>query len=178
MSALVDDMLTLAQAEAGTLRLARDPVGVDALLEELYEDATILGSDKELSIELLQNDPVTVPGDASRLRRLLRSLLANAVRYTDRGGAIRIRSRRAGDRVRISLQDDGIGIPTDSQEKIFERFYRVDRARCRDHGGDGLGLPLARSIAAAHGGAIEVESQPGKGSTFTVVLPLEDGPLA
>ncbi|HET6279239.1 MAG TPA: ATP-binding protein, partial [Candidatus Polarisedimenticolia bacterium] len=154
MSALVDDMLTLAQAEAGTLRLAHDPVGVDALLEELYEDATILGSDKDLSIELLQNDPVTVMGDASRLRRLLRSLLANAVRYSERGGAIRIRSRRAGDRVRISLQDDGIGIPTDSLEKIFERFYRVDQARSRDLGGAGLGLPLARSIAAAHGGAI------------------------
>jgi heavy metal sensor kinase len=178
MSAFIDDMLTLAQAEAGTLRLARDPVGVDALIEELHEDATILATDKDLTIEVLQNDPVTVMGDALRLRRLLRSLLANAVRYTERGGAIRIRSRRAGDRVRISLQDTGIGIPTDSQERIFERFYRVDQARSRDHGGVGLGLPLARSIAEAHGGTLEVESEAGKGSTFTVTLPVGDSALA
>jgi signal transduction histidine kinase len=174
MSAFVDDMLTLAQAEAGTLHLARDAVGIDALIEELHEDATILAADKDLTIEVLQNEPLTVMGDALRLRRMLRSLLANAVRYTDRGGAIRIRSRRAGDRVRISLQDTGIGIPTDSQDRIFDRFYRVDQARSRDQGGVGLGLPLARSIAEAHGGAIEVESEAGRGSTFTVSLPVAE----
>jgi heavy metal sensor kinase len=178
MSAFIDDMLTLAQAEAGTLRLARDPVGIDALIEELYEDASILATDKELTIEVLQNDPVTVQGDALRLRRLLRSLLANAVRYTDRGGTISIRSRRAGDRVRIALQDSGIGIPTDSQERIFDRFYRVDGARAREHGGVGLGLPLARAIAEVHGGTIEVESVAGMGSTFTVLLPIGEAPLA
>ncbi len=178
MSAFIEDMLTLAQADAGSLQLARDPVGVAALIEELHEDATILAADKDLNIELLQNDPVTVLGDASRLRRLLRSLLANAVRYTDRGGAIRIRSCRAGDRIRISLQDTGIGIPAESQQRIFDRFFRVDRARSRDHGGAGLGLSLARWIAEAHGGTIEVASEVGMGSTFTVTLPAGDDPLA
>lgn len=178
MSRFIDDMLTMAQAEAGTLRLARDPVGIDALIDELQEDAGILATDKELNIELLQNEPATVVGDALRLRRLFRSLLANAVRYTDRGGTITIRSRRVGDRVRISIQDTGIGIPTESQDRIFDRFYRVDEARSREHGGVGLGLPLARSIAVAHGGTIEVESVPGMGSTFTVLLPLGASSLA
>src|SRR5262249_53044232 len=128
--------------------------------------------DKGLRVDLLENAPATVVGDAARLRRLFRSLLANAVKYTDAGGTIGIRSALGADAVRVSIRDSGIGIPPESLPHVFERFYRADPARSRDTGGSGLGLSLAQWIAEAHGGSIAVESAVGRGSTFTVTLPL------
>jgi heavy metal sensor kinase len=172
LSGIVDDLLTLAQADAGQAHVDRQPVRVEDLIEDLRDDAAILASEKKLAVELPENASATVLGDAARLRRLFRSLLANAVRYTDSGGTIRIRSRREGGNVRISIEDTGIGIPAESLPLIFDRFYRADPARSRDRGGSGLGLSLARWIAESHGGTITAESTVGRGSTFTVTLPL------
>jgi len=172
LSGIVDDLLTLAQADAGRAHVDRQPVRVEALIEDLRDDAEILAAEKNLKVELGENAPAIVLGDAARLRRLFRSLLANAVRYTDSGGTIRIRSRREGDSVRISVEDTGIGIPAGSLPLIFDRFYRADPARSRERGGSGLGLSLARWIAESHGGTITAESAVGRGSTFTVTLPL------
>ena len=172
LSSMVDDLLTLSQSDAGEVSLERSPVRVDELLDDLYEDATILAAGKNLKIELLDNPPAIVAGDAARLRRLFRSLLSNAVRYSNEGGSLRIRSWCDAGQVRVSIQDTGIGIPPGSLKKIFERFYRVDAARSRATGGTGLGLALGRWIAEAHGGHIEVASELGLGSTFTVSLPL------
>jgi heavy metal sensor kinase len=172
LSGILDDLLTLAQADAGQAYVERKPVRVEDLVEDLRDDAAILASEKSLIVELLENAPGTVLGDLARLRRLFRSLISNAVRYTDADGAIRIRSRRDGDVMRISIQDSGIGIPAESLPLIFDRFYRADPARSRDRGGSGLGLSLARWIAESHGGTITAESTVGAGSTFTVTLPL------
>jgi len=172
LSGIVDDLMTLAQADAGRVTLDFQPVRLDEMVEDLREDATILAGGKDLQVELVQNDPATVLGEAARLRRLFRSLISNAVRYTDTGGTIRLRSARDGPVVRVSVQDTGIGIPPESLGQIFDRFYRADPARSRDRGGSGLGLSLARWIAQAHGGSIDVQSQVGRGSTFTVSLPL------
>jgi heavy metal sensor kinase len=172
LSGVVDDLLTLAQADAGRAHLERQAVRLDELVEDLLDDAGILAQEKGLRVDLLENAPATVLGDVARLRRLFRALIANAVKYTDSGGAISMRSRREGGTVQVSIRDSGIGIPEESLPHVFDPFYRADPARSRDTGGSGLGLPLARWVAEAHGGRIEVESAVGRGSTFTVTLPL------
>ncbi len=172
MSRIVDDLLTLAKADTGRIEVAREPLPLHAVIQELYEDTLILSAKKNLHVELVDNQPVVIAGEASRLRQLFRALVSNAVRYTDPGGSIRIACRRLGREASVEIEDTGIGIPPDSLEKIFQRFYRVDSDRSRSSGGSGLGLSIARWIADAHGGSIAVRSSPGKGSCFTVRLPV------
>ncbi|HYV20902.1 MAG TPA: ATP-binding protein [Verrucomicrobiae bacterium] len=172
LSGIVDDLLTLAQEDPARVAIDRRPVRIEDLIEDLREDAGILAQEKGLHVTVEENTPATVIGDAARLRRLFRSLLSNAVKYSDAGGAIGIRSRRDGASVQVSIRDSGIGIPAESLPRIFDRFYRAEPARSRDGSGAGLGLSLARWVAEAHGGSIGVESTLGQGSTFTVTLPL------
>jgi heavy metal sensor kinase len=175
MSRIVDDLLTLAKADAGQIKIQKEAVDLSRLLRDIHEDAVILSSDKPLSVELRRNDQVTVLGDEARLRQLFRVLLSNAVQYTDPGGSVSISSRRAGGEVHIDIEDTGIGIPQDALDKVFQRFYRVDEARTRVKGGSGLGLSIAQWIANAHSGSVSVRSAVGKGSCFTVTLPVRDG---
>ena len=172
LSRIVDDLLTLAKVEAGQMILHEEPVRMHVLVDGIYEDALILAADRQISVTLDRNDQGIVSGDPVRLRQLLRALISNAVRYTDPGGTVRIRNERNGNEAWISIEDTGIGIPVESLDKIFDRFYRVDEARSRTHGGSGLGLSIARWIAEAHHGSISVQSTPGMGSCFTVHLPL------
>lgn len=172
LSGIVDDLLTLAHADPSHVQVERSPIRMEEFVEDLRDDAGILAQTKGLRVDLQENASVVVLGDIARLRRLFRSLIANAVRYTDAGGFIGIRSHREGAAVRVSIEDSGIGIAEDSLPRIFDRFYRADPARSRDTGGTGLGLSLARWIAEAHGGSIAVESAVGRGSTFIVTLPL------
>lgn len=172
MSRIVDDLLTLAKADAGQIKILKEPVELSRLLQDIYEDAVILSADKPLRVELRRNDPATVLGDEARLRQLFRVLLSNAVQYTDPGGSVFISSRIEGAMVCVEVEDTGIGIPPDAQEKVFERFYRVDEARTRVKGGSGLGLSIAQWITNAHNGSISVKSASGKGSCFTVALPV------
>ncbi len=174
MSRIVDDLLTLAKADAGQIKIQKEAVELSRLLRDIHEDAVILSSNKPLSVELRRNDQVTVLGDEARLRQLFRVLLSNAVQYTDPGGSVSISSRRAGGEVQVDIEDTGIGIPQDSLDKVFQRFYRVDEARTRVKGGSGLGLSIAQWIANAHAGSISVRSAVGKGSCFTVTLPVRD----
>ena len=172
LSRIVDDLLTLARVESGQMSLNLEPVDLHRLLEDIHEDALILAAGKQMTVTMEQNDEARLNADPVRLRQLFRALVSNAVRYTDAGGAIRISSRRLETEARVSIEDTGIGIPAGSLGKIFDRFYRVDEARTRAHGGSGLGLALARWIAEAHHGSIDVRSTPGKGSCFTVHIPL------
>jgi signal transduction histidine kinase len=103
---------------------------------------------------------------------MILNLIANGIKYTPQGGGLEIALLREGEMARVDVSDTGIGIPVESQPFIFDRFYRVDKARNRMDGGSGLGLSIVRSIAEAHGGQISVQSTPGQGSTFTVLLPL------
>jgi signal transduction histidine kinase len=173
MSRVVDDLLTLAKADAGQLPIEQAPVDVEGLIRELFDDAALLSSSKQLDIKLAKVDPAVVLGDASRLRQLFRILITNAIQFTDAGGTIRIRCEAVPPHVVITVEDTGIGIPADSLQKIFDPFFRVDQARTRARGGSGLGLSLARWIVESHNGTISVRSELGKGSSFIVSLPLQ-----
>lgn len=174
MQRLVSDLLLLAQAEVG-FKIRKEPVELDTILLDVYRQAR--STSKGVTVTLAQEDQAQVLGDADRLKQLLLNLVDNAIKYTQPGGTVTLSLVRDTDSVRVAIKDTGIGIPSQDLEKIFDRFYRVDKARSRDPlavsgGGTGLGLSIAKWIAEAHGGNIRVESQPGKGSTFTVSLPL------
>lgn len=172
LSRIVDDLLTLAKTEAGQIKIQHEPLEWDKLVREVFEDAQLLSSSRELSVALNHNDPVILTGDSARLRQLLRNLVINAIQYTPPGGSIGISSVLNGDSVEISVRDTGIGIAPTDLPHIFQPFYRSERAHHHAMGGSGLGLAISQWIAHAHGGTILVAStQPG-GSTFTVILPV------
>jgi signal transduction histidine kinase len=184
MSRLVGDILLLAKADAGRLSLVEEPVELDTLLLEVYGQAKVLDADgAKVSISL--DDRATVMGDPDRLKQLLLNLVSNAVKYTTAGDTIELKLRRVNgkldnlsttvDWAEISVTDSGPGIPAEDLPHIFDRFYRVDRARARTQGGAGLGLSIARWIAQAHQGDLSVQSMEGRGATFIVRLPLPVG---
>jgi two-component system OmpR family sensor kinase len=176
MSRLVADLLLLARVDAG-VRLEAQPVELDTLLLEVYRQARVMSDGVE--VRLGHEDQAVVLGDRDRLRQLLLNLVDNALKYTPPGGQVMLSLYQEQDWVRVEVTDTGIGIPPEDLEPgphgfplIFERFYRADPARTRARGGTGLGLSIAQWIAQAHGGRITVESHLGKGSTFTIRLPL------
>jgi two-component system OmpR family sensor kinase len=172
LAAGVNAMLRLSQSESGLSRVQRQRVPLGVLLEELVEFFRPLAEDRGIAIELGALAPVAVDGDGSWLRQLFSNLVDNAVKYCERGDRVHIELRQAGDSACVSVADDGPGIPTEELPEIFERFERGARQQGRP--GFGLGLPLAREIARAHGGRIEVDSKPGRGATFSVWLPVSE----
>ncbi len=172
MSQLVNDLLLLAQADAGRLALAIAPVELDALLLKMFGVAQEL-SEGSVRVTLAAMCPVIVEADEERLKQLLRQLIVNGLKYTPAGGKLTLSMRHEPNYVEISVSDTGSGIPEDHLPYIFDRFYRVDKARSRHGGGSGLGLSIAMWIAEAHGGTLTVNSQKGEGSTFVLRLPLQ-----
>jgi signal transduction histidine kinase len=172
MGRLVEDLLTLARADSGQDELLCELVALDVLVRAAGADMERLAGQKGVSLEADLAPDVEVVGDPSRLRQLALNLLTNAVTYTPAGGSIRVRLVQDGEQARLTVADTGIGIAPDDLPHIFESFYRADKARSRAAGGSGLGLAIAHWCAQVHGGSIEVESQLGVGSTFTVCLPL------
>ena len=177
MSLVIDQLLELARADAGKSPLLPEEINLGELLTELGSDVEILCRDKGLEFQLNQPESLTVTGDMTRLRALFLNLLDNAIRYTPGGGTISVSLKHEEDRAVVSVSDTGIGISPEDLPLIFERFYRVDKSRSRTEGGSGLGLAIAQYIATAHQGRIEVQSQPGEGSTFQVWLPLSKNVL-
>jgi heavy metal sensor kinase len=173
---IIDDLLILSKGDVGEIELELGPVAMDDLVRDVWEDATILASGKNLDVQLGATPSVEIRADAVRLRQLVRAIVSNAVRYTDPGGTIRIGLESEPGWVTLRVEDTGIGIPAEHLPHIFERFYRVEGSRSRDKGGSGLGLAVARSLALAHGGDISVTSRRGEGSVFTVRLPLVPPP--
>ena len=169
MARLVADLLALARADTGTA-LHREPVELDRVLMDVVGEARHLANGQRLEIGTLQ--PSTIEGDSDRIKQLLLILVDNAVKYTPPGGRVRLSLSRDENAAMFVVKDTGIGIPPDELPRVFERFYRADPARSRDPGGTGLGLPIARWIAGQHGGTVELESTPGRGTTATVRLPL------
>jgi heavy metal sensor kinase len=172
MSRVIDQLLTLARADSGNEHLLLEEIDLRDLLVDLSVDAEILCRDKGLEFRLEPMGSVRVKGDRARLRELFLNLLGNAIRYTTSGGTVSLSLTRDGDTAVAAVTDTGIGIPEKDIPFIFERFYRVDKARARQEGGAGLGLAICRYIAEVHGGAIKVESHVGRGSTFSVWLPV------
>lgn len=168
MARLINDLLLLAQADAG-IQLQRELVEIDAIVRDVYQEGLALADGVELTLD--PPECTVVLGDGDRLKQLLLNLVDNAIKYTPQGGQVHLSMQRSDGWVRIDVVDTGIGIPPEDLPHIFERFYRVDKARSRKRGGTGLGLSIARWIAEAHGGRIEVQSEVGRGSTFTVWLP-------
>ncbi len=170
MSRLVSDLLFLAEVDAEKTMDHR-PVALDQLVLEVLERARGLdGGAHELVVE--QNDAVVVVGDHDRLLQMLWNLVSNALRYTPEGGRVTISSRSYRQVVELMVADTGIGIGPEHLPRIFERFYRVDRARSRSQNSTGLGLAIVKQIAEAHGGQVRVRSQIGEGTAFTVALPV------
>ncbi len=170
---LVDGLLLLARADAGVLRMDRRPVDLAQLIEEVFGQARILAEARSIHLRLGPAEPVSTQGDHAHLRRLLLNLVDNGIKYTPPGGQVTISLQSDGKWASIRVVDTGMGIPAGDQARIFQRFYRSAEARLRGEGGTGLGLCIARSIAEAHGGRIDLESIPGRGSTFTALLPTE-----
>src|SRR5512143_882735 len=172
MSRMVGDLLVLAQADAGTLPLAHDTVEVDTLLLEVLSETQVLAGGVKLGLGEI--DQALVTGDRDRLKQVLLNLVSNALKFTPEGGRVTLGLTRVNDWVRVTVRDTGLGIPAEELPRIFDRFYRVDKARSRALGGAGLGLSIAQRIAQLHGGRIEAASNgaDGAGTTFSVWLPL------
>jgi len=170
---LTGDLLKLARIEAERLSLETSPVAVSRILDPSLETTRMEADRKGLVLEAdYAPDLPPVPGDVRLLQEAVQNLLDNAVRYTPPGGRIRVHAEAVRGEVLLSVSDTGVGIPRADQQRVFERFYRADAARSRESGGTGLGLAIAKHLVEAHGGRIRVESELGRGSTFTVSLPL------
>jgi two-component system OmpR family sensor kinase len=174
MTDLVESLLTLARADEGRFDLHREPVDLQPLVQEVYETALILGEAQGVTVNLPFTADVVVMGDRTRLRQLFLNLVTNAIKYTPAGGKVELGVGRHPDNVTFAVRDTGIGISAADFPHIFERFWRADRVRSRmsERGGFGLGLAISQWIAQAHGGTLTASSRLGRGSLFTVTLPL------
>ncbi|HEU5430793.1 MAG TPA: ATP-binding protein, partial [Thermomicrobiales bacterium] len=178
MSRLVDDLLFLARADAGNVRPGRERLDLAALVRAATEP--MRGLAERAGLELTVEAPGALPiaGDPDQLRRVVRILVDNAIRYTPAGGRIAVRAGAAEGRTTVRVRDTGVGIAADDQPRVFERFFRSDAARSRATGGVGLGLPIARTIIHEAGGRIGLTSEPGRGSEFWFTLPLAATPTS
>jgi signal transduction histidine kinase len=170
MTRLVSDLLLLARADSGGMPLQAKALELDNLFFEVYRQAQLLPKSVELVVTAV--DQVRVYGDPDRLKQLLLNLIDNAIKYTPAAGKVYLALSKANGWATIEISDTGTGIPPEDLPHIFDRFYRVDKARTRQQGGSGLGLSIAKSIAKAHRGEIHVRSVVGEGTTFTVLLPV------
>jgi two-component system, OmpR family, sensor kinase len=169
MSALVDDMLLLARLDEDRA-LEREPVDLAVLAAEGVRDAKAVEPSRPITLET--EGATVVRGDEARLRQVVANLLGNVRRHTPPGAAAHVRVARVGDEAVLEVADAGQGMSAEQTARVFERFFRADPSRARTSGGTGLGLSIVAAIASAHGGRAEVESEPGRGSTFRLVLPL------
>lgn len=171
MNYIVRSLLDLAKMDVEKGALAKAPVRLDKVLSDRGEHFRRLAFDSGIQLDILDNEPVTVLGDQVRLSQLLYNLIDNAIKYTQRGGRVELRLTRDGQRAVFCVKDTGVGISKEDLPFVFDRFYRVDKARTREVGGAGLGLAICKEIAEAHGGTLEADSAPGAGSVFTASLP-------
>jgi two-component system OmpR family sensor kinase len=169
MGRLVDDLLMLAQFDQHR-PLERHPVDLSSIAARAVLAARLIQPGRPITLRA--DVPVIVDGDAERLRQVLDNLIGNALQHTPRGSAVAITVADQAGQAQLTVADSGPGMTADQASRVFERFYRTDRARTRARGGTGLGLSIAAALAAAHAGTITVETQPGRGATFQVRLPL------
>ncbi|MBI2899922.1 MAG: hypothetical protein HYY17_07040 [Planctomycetes bacterium] len=158
-------------ADARTMALKRERVSLTSLCDEMARLHAPLAERNDVRVAVESAGDVAVTGDPERLRDLVTNLLTNAIRYNRKGGEVKLRLSRQGPDARLAVDDTGIGIPAEDLPHLFERFYRVDKARSREVGGTGLGLAIAKWIVDAHAGRIEVSSRLGEGSSFVLTLP-------
>jgi heavy metal sensor kinase len=175
LAKVVEGLLTLSRLDAGEAQREWVQLDLAQLTVSTADQMSLLAEDKEISIRCTTPAPVFVRGDRTRLKQVIVNLLDNAIKYTPRLGTITLRVYTQDGRACLQVADTGIGIPSDVLPHVFDRFFRADQARSRDLGGAGLGLAIVRSICAAHGGRVGVDSVEGRGSQFRVELPLGPG---
>jgi len=168
---LIQDLLTISALESEKIKLNLQPVVLRALAEKVFTDLHAKAENK--NVELVNDVPeLTANGDVNRLDQVLANLVDNAIKYGRAEGRVTVGGKKLDDgKVEIFVRDDGPGIPPEAINRVFERFYRVDKARSRDQGGTGLGLSIVKHIVQAHGGEVRVESELGKGATFFFTVP-------
>jgi heavy metal sensor kinase len=178
LTRLVDTLLALSRADAGQVHLAHEPLDLAALARDAAQHLEDLADDRgqQVSVEAPAT-PIQALGDRPVLRQAVINILDNAIKYSPSGTAIGVTVGADASSAWIAVSDEGPGISPEDRERVFERFYRVDKARSREQGGTGLGLSLAKWGVESHGGRIELTSELGRGSTFRVVLPLASAPV-
>jgi two-component system phosphate regulon sensor histidine kinase PhoR len=173
LNALVDDLLIVARLESREMQLQREPIEMVTFLAELVDDWKLRSSRK--NIRMILDVPDMLPlvyADVLRVEQVMNNLIDNAIKYTPLGGIVTIRAFACSSDIRIEVSDNGGGIGPDDLPHIFERFYRVEKARSREQGGTGLGLSIVKHIVQAHAGQVSAESAPGKGLSIAFTLPL------
>ena len=173
MHHLIDDILELSAIEAGTVSVSIEPIQLRALATDVLTALASRAAARQVTLFNEISAGAIVFADARRLEQMLTNLVDNAIKFNRAGGTVTISHERAA-RDRISVKDTGDGIPPEHIKRIFERFYRVDRARSREMGGTGLGLAIVKHLSRAHNGDVSVQSTPGMGSTFVIELPIEE----
>ena len=169
---LIEDLLTISRLESGQLVMNLQEVDLVEEVARVVDDLQARASSKKTTLQNLLPQGLAARADADRLQQVLFNLVENAIKYGKNEGRVSIGGRKlAENRVELWVQDDGPGIPAEARERVFERFYRVDRARSRETGGTGLGLAIVKHIVQAHGGDVWVKSNVGSGSTFFFTLP-------
>jgi heavy metal sensor kinase len=176
LTRMTEQLLTLAREDAGVGQAGSQIIDINSLLDNAVETIRPVADGKGVSLRYEGKENNQVRGDSTRLRQVFINLLDNAIKFTPQGGGVVLRCEGENHDVRISVHDTGEGILEEHLSRVFDRFYRVDKARSREMGGTGLGLSIAQTIVNAHGGKIELESAPGQGTTCVVTLPAK-GPL-
>ncbi|WP_457626942.1 ATP-binding protein [Persephonella sp.] len=171
MDSLINDLLILAKLESKEEKIQKKKVRLKGIVNQVFEDLQHIAGEKGMKLINSVSPDFTVYVDEKKFVILLKNLVENAIKYNKQDGEVEVRAGKNGGMVEVSVKDTGIGIPKDSLPLIFERFYRVDKSRSRSVGGTGLGLSIVKHITEAHNGRVEVESEIGKGSTFTVKIP-------
>ena len=172
MTKLVGDLLTIARSDNQKITLAKEQFDLAELLRQIVRRMQPLAEKKQIQVICGEMKPTDIRADEQKIKQLMLILIDNAVKYTPPGGQVTIDLDGKADKnkLRVRVRDTGIGIAPEDQERIFDRFYRVDKARSRESGGNGLGLAIAQEIATLHRGKISVASKLGEGTTFTVEL--------
>jgi two-component system phosphate regulon sensor histidine kinase PhoR len=174
LDAIIDDLLSLSkiEKEAEASDIVLRPTRLFDVVQAAVNDCLLKANERSVSMEIVDGDrEILAPANGTLLQQAVRNLLENAVKYSDPGKEVRVVVERGPDDVRVSVVDRGCGIAPEHHERLFERFYRVDKARSRKVGGTGLGLAIVKHIVLAHRGSVTIDSAIGKGSTFTIHLP-------
>jgi heavy metal sensor kinase len=172
LSRIVESLMAISRLDAGEARVELEHFDLAELTSSATEQMRLLAEDKDIALRCDAERLVRVEGDPARLKQVIVNLVDNAIKYTPAGGLVGVKVSATNGRAVLEVNDNGVGIPAEAAPHIFERFYRVDKARSRQMGGSGLGLSIVKAIVTAHGGQVKVESVEGGGSRFFVELPI------
>ncbi|HSB08612.1 MAG TPA: ATP-binding protein [Blastocatellia bacterium] len=175
LSKIVESLLAISRLEAGEALMTRERFDLSELVTDTADQMRLLAEDRQIALKCTATGRVEVEAEQGRVKQVVVNLVDNAIKYTGDGGKVEISVGVINGSAVLEVTDSGVGIPSEALTHVFERFYRVDKARSRQMGGAGLGLSIVKSICAAHNGCVSVESSEGKGSRFTVELPLANG---